>query len=59
MRPQRIPIEVQEQARQMGADTIVYFDGKRNVTIQTDGGREISIKRPKKKHGRGPVKSVW
>ena len=55
----QIPKEVQETARQMGAETVVYFDGKGNISIQTDQGREISIKRPKKKRSRGPAKTNW
>lgn len=57
----QIPKEVQETARQMGAETVVYFDGKGHVTIQTENGQTFifSRKRPKNKHSRGPAKAVW
>ena len=54
-----IPEEVQANAQQIGADAVVYFDGKGNVVIQPDSGREFSIKRPKKKRSRGPAKTKW
>ena len=53
-----IPEEIQETARQTGADAIVYFDEKGNVTIQPDSGREFTIKRPEKKRSRGPAKAA-
>lgn len=61
MKPRQIPKEVQETARQMGADTIVYFDDKGHVTIQTENGQTFIFcrKRPKNKHSRGPAKAVW
>jgi len=58
MKSQQIPNEVQETARQIGADAIIYFDGKGNINIRSDSGREITIKRPKKKRSRGPVKAA-
>lgn len=60
MKLRQIPKEVQETARQMGANTIVYFDGKGNISIQTDSGQLFTFRKkwPKNKRSRGPAKAA-